>query len=92
MTSTSHAALILGGTGRPVGYKDIDQEAWISGAIAAGVPADYAVMLRWLTGAIIGGDGSQPTRDVETVTGRPSASFAAFARRNVAAWTTPEDK
>ena len=79
-------------SGRPVGYKDIDHEAWISGAIAAGVPADYAVMLRWLTGAIIGGDGSQPTGDVETVTGRPAASFEAFARRNAAAWTTPEDK
>jgi uncharacterized protein YbjT (DUF2867 family) len=86
------AASIAAVSGRPVRYKDIDQEAWISGAIAAGAPADYAVMLRWLTGAIIGGDGSQPTGDVETVTGRPPASFEAFARRNAAAWTTPEDK
>jgi len=31
-------------------------------------------------------------KDVETVTGRPPASFKAFARRNAAAWTTPEDK
>jgi uncharacterized protein YbjT (DUF2867 family) len=86
------AAIIAAVSGRPVGHKDIDQEAWISGAIAVGVPADYGVMLRWLTGAIIGGDGSQPTGDVETVTGRPAASFEAFARRNAAAWTTPEDK
>ena len=86
------AATIAAVSGWPVGYKDIDQEAWISGAIAAGVPADYTVMLRWLTGAIIGGDGSVPTGDVETVTGRPPASFEAFARRNAAAWTTPEDK
>ena len=85
------AAIIAAVSGRPVGYKDIDQEAWISAAIAAGVPADYDVMLRWLTGAIIGGDGSQPTGDVETVTGRPAASFEAFARRNAAAWITPED-
>jgi hypothetical protein len=56
------------------------------------VPADYAVMLRWLTGAIIGGDGSQPTGDIEAVTGRPPASFEAFARRSAAAWSTPEDK
>jgi hypothetical protein len=75
-----------------LGHKDIDQEDWISGAIAAGVPADYAVMLRWLTGAIIGGDGSRPTGDVETVTGRAPGSFEAFARRNAATWTTPEDK
>ena len=91
LTFDGVAAIIAAVSGRSVGYKDIDQEAWISGAIAAGVPADYAVMLRWLTGAIIAGDGSQPTGDVETVTGRPAASFEAFARRNAAAWTTPED-
>jgi hypothetical protein len=73
-------------------HQDIDQEAWISAAIAAGVPADYAVMLRWLTGAIIVGHGSQPTGDVQSVTGRPPVSFEAFARRNAAVWTTPEDK
>ena len=92
LTFDDVAAIIAAASGQPVVYKDIDQEAWISGAIAAGVPADYAVMLRWLTGAIIGGDGSQPTGDVETVTGRPPASFEAFARRNAAAWITPEDK
>ena len=86
------AAIIAAVSGRPVRYVDIDQEAWISGAIAVGVPADYAVMLRWLTGAIIGGDGSQPTGDIEAVTGRPPASFEAFARRSAAAWSTPEDK
>jgi len=86
------AATIAAVSGQPVLYKDIDQETWISGAIAAGVPADYAVMLRWLTGAIIAGDGSQPTGDIETVAGRPPASFEAFARRNAAAWITPEDK
>ena len=56
------------------------------------MPTGYAVMLRWLTGAIIAGDGSEPTGDIETVAGRPAASFEAFARRNAAAWTTPEDK
>ena len=86
------AATIAAVSGRPVRYMDIDQETWISGAIAVGVPADYAVMLRWLTGAIIAGDGSQPTGDIETITGRRPASFEAFTRRNAAAWTTPEGK
>ena len=81
------AATIAAVSGQPVVYKDIDQEAWIDGAIAAGLPAGYAVVLRWLTGAIIAGDGSVPTGDVETVTGRPPSSFEAFARRNAAAWT-----
>jgi uncharacterized protein YbjT (DUF2867 family) len=86
------AATIAAVSGQPVLYKDIDQEAWINGAVAVGLPADYAVMLRWLTGAIIAGDGSEPTGDIEAVAGRPPASFEAFARRNAAAWTTPEDK
>jgi uncharacterized protein YbjT (DUF2867 family) len=92
LTFQDVAATFAAVSGQPVVYKDIDQEAWISGAIAAGVPADYAVMLRWLTGAIIAGDGSVPAGDVETVTGRPPASFEAFARRNAAAWTNPEGK
>ncbi|MEU0968672.1 hypothetical protein ABZ357_25825 [Streptomyces sp. NPDC005917] len=65
-------------------------DAWIGGAIAAGlVPADYAVMLRWLTGAIISGDGTTPNDDVEKVTGQAPATFRDFARRNAHAWTTP---
>ena len=86
------AATIAAVSGKPVMYKDIDQEAWINGAITVGVPADYAVMLRWPTGTIIAGNGSQPTGDIEIVTGRRPASFEAFARRNAAAWTTLEDK
>jgi uncharacterized protein YbjT (DUF2867 family) len=79
--------IITAVAGQPVLYHDIDQEDWISGALAAGVPPDYAVMLRWLTGAIITGNGSAPARDVEQVTGRPPATFRAFAQRNARAWT-----
>jgi uncharacterized protein YbjT (DUF2867 family) len=92
LTFDDVAAIIAAVSGQPVGYNDINEDAWISAAIAAGVPGDYAAMLRWLTSAIISGEGSQPSGDVETVTGRPPASFEAFARRNAAAWTIPEDK
>jgi nucleoside-diphosphate-sugar epimerase len=74
--------------GQPVSYNDIDRETWINGALAAGVPADYAVMLRWLTAAIIAGKGSVPTDDIEKVTGRPSATFREFAERHARAWTS----
>jgi uncharacterized protein YbjT (DUF2867 family) len=75
-------------TGRPVTYRDIESEAWIAGAIAAGlVPADYAVMLRWLTATIISGNGSKPTADVEKVTGRPPTLFRDFVRRHLPAFT-----
>jgi uncharacterized protein YbjT (DUF2867 family) len=66
-------------SGRAVLYNDIDQETWINGALAAGVPADYAVMLRWLTGAITTGNGATPTGDFEKVTGRPATTFREFA-------------
>lgn len=80
------AMTIAAVSGRPIRYVDIDEETWISAAIAAGVPADYAGMLRWLTGSIVAGHGSKPTDDVQSVIGRPATSFDEFARRNVAAW------
>jgi uncharacterized protein YbjT (DUF2867 family) len=81
------ADIISETSGRHISYHDIDQETWISGALAAGIPADYALMLRWLTGAIITGNGATPTDDIEKVTGRPPTSFREFAARNARAWT-----
>jgi uncharacterized protein YbjT (DUF2867 family) len=81
------AATITAVSGQPVTYQDIDQQIWINGAIATGVPADYASMLGWLTGAIIAGDGSTPAADIENVIGRPPTSFHAFAERHATAWT-----
>jgi uncharacterized protein YbjT (DUF2867 family) len=73
--------------GRPIAYNDIDPDVWINGAVDAGfVAADYAIMLRWLTGTIISGNGSRPNGDIEKVTGRPATSFQEFARRSAAAW------
>ena len=86
LTFDDVVAIIAAVSGRPLGHKDIDQEDWISGALAAGVPPDYAVMLRWLTGAIIAGHGSTPTDDIEKVTGRAPATFRQFAERNARAW------
>lgn len=86
------AATIATVSGRPVAHQDIDQGAWVNGAIAAGVPADYAVMLRWHTGAIITGNGTTPIGDIEAITGRPATSFDAFAKRNAAVRTTSEEK
>jgi uncharacterized protein YbjT (DUF2867 family) len=92
MTFDDVAATIAAVTGQPVAYQDVDQETWINTAVAAGVPADYAPMLRWLSGAIISGNGSTPAGDIETILGRPATSFESFAKRNAAAWTTRGDK
>lgn len=88
LTFQEVADIIAAVSGRPVAYHDLDQEMWIAGALAAGVPADYAVMLRWLTGTIMAGNGATPTGDVEKVTGRPATSFRAFAERSAHAWTS----
>jgi uncharacterized protein YbjT (DUF2867 family) len=90
LTVAEVADAITAVSGRPVRHQDIDPEVWIGGAVAAGVvPADYAVMLRWLTGAIVSGNGSTPNDDIEKVTGRAPATFADFARRNAGAWASP---
>lgn len=87
LTVDEVAAIIAGIIGRPVSHTDIDPDAWINGAVQAGfVPADYAVMLRWLTGTIIAGNGSRPNGDIEKVTGRPATRFEVFARQNATAW------
>ncbi|WP_030452793.1 NmrA family NAD(P)-binding protein [Herbidospora cretacea] len=80
------AAVISAVSGDPVTYHDLDQDAWIGGAIAAGLPEDYAVMLRWLTDTIISGNGSVPTGNVEQVTGRRPTTFREFAERNAHVW------
>ncbi|MCZ0986171.1 NmrA family NAD(P)-binding protein [Streptomyces diastatochromogenes] len=82
------ADIITAVTGRSVTHQDLDPEAWIGGAVAAGiVPAEYAVMLRWLTGTIITGHGSTPNDDIEKVTGQKATTFREFVRRNAHAWT-----
>ncbi|MCU1681020.1 MAG: NmrA family protein [Amycolatopsis sp.] len=87
LTVAEVAAIIGDVIGRPVKHNDIDREAWISGAVAAGfVPAPYGEILRWLTGTIASGKGSRPTDDVRKVTGVPPTSLADFAKRSILAW------
>jgi uncharacterized protein YbjT (DUF2867 family) len=88
LTMAQVAGIITAVTGQSVAHQDIDPETWIGGAVAAGfVPADYTMVLRWLTSAIITGNGSTPNEDVEKVTGRPPTSFRDFAQRNAHVWT-----
>jgi uncharacterized protein YbjT (DUF2867 family) len=87
LTVAEVADIIAGVVGRPVRHNDIERGAWVDGAIVAGVvPADYGVMLNWLTEMIASGQGSRPNDDVRRVTGSPPASFADFAHRNAHAW------
>jgi uncharacterized protein YbjT (DUF2867 family) len=93
LTFSEVASIISDVISRPIIYSDIDQIVWIDGAIAAGfVPPEYGVMLRWLTGTVIAGNGACPNDDIEQVTGRPATGFKDFARRNAAAWAPASAK
>jgi uncharacterized protein YbjT (DUF2867 family) len=81
------AADVIGSVIRqPVRHVDIDRRAWVDGAIASGVPAEYGERLLQRTETIASGGGSRPNDDVQAVTGVPPTSFTEFARRTAAAW------
>ncbi|MFD9701493.1 NmrA family NAD(P)-binding protein [Lentzea sp. NPDC059081] len=87
LTFAEVAEIISSVSGNQIVHRDIDQETWISLPIDAGfLPAEYTVMLRWLTGAIMSGNGAIPNDDVEKVTGKPATSFREFAQRNADTW------
>jgi uncharacterized protein YbjT (DUF2867 family) len=86
ITVAEAANIITVVTGRPIAHHDIDREEWIAGSAAAGIPADYAMVLRGLTETIAAGHGARPSDDVENVTGLPPITFAEFARRSTLAW------
>jgi uncharacterized protein YbjT (DUF2867 family) len=81
------AEIISAAAERPVRHDAVDADAWTSGNIAAGVPVEYAALLRMLTDTIAAGSGSRPNDDVRTVTGVAPTAFRDFAARTAVAWT-----
>jgi uncharacterized protein YbjT (DUF2867 family) len=86
LTVGQAAEIISAAAGRTITYIPIDQDAWIAAMLGAGVPEDYAAILRLLTSTVASGNGSRPNSDVQTVTGRPPISFAEFAAKAAPAW------
>jgi uncharacterized protein YbjT (DUF2867 family) len=85
--TVGQAAEIIGSVvDTPIRHVDVDRDAWVAAAVASGVPADYGEMLVLLTETVASGQGSQPNRDVEVVTGVPPTSFTEFARHTAPAW------
>jgi uncharacterized protein YbjT (DUF2867 family) len=80
-----HAAAILAeASGRPVAYRDISSDEFVAGAVAGGLPADYAGLLAALFEVIRNGWDATPSDGVERVLGRPATSFDTWARSAVA--------
>jgi nucleoside-diphosphate-sugar epimerase len=69
-----------------IAHVDLDRDAWVAGAVAGGIPAEYGAVLRMLTETIDSGHGSRPNDDVEKATGVAPTSFADFARRTATSW------
>ena len=87
LTVSEVAAIISEATGQTIVHLNLDREAWIAGAIANGIPAEYGAVLRQLTETVASGNGSRPNDTVERVTGTPPRTFRDFARKNAAAWS-----
>jgi len=92
LTLADAATIISQVTGRTIAHVDLDRDAWVAGAVASGIPAEYGAVLRMLTETIGTGHGSRPTDDVEKATGVAPTSFADFARRPATAWAVDESR
>lgn len=77
------ASILTEVSGRPVAYRDITSDEFVAGAVAGGVPADYAGLLAALFEVIRNGWDAAPSDGVERVLGRSATSFDAWARRSV---------
>jgi uncharacterized protein YbjT (DUF2867 family) len=87
LTVSEVAAIISGATGQAIVHLNLDREAWIAGAVANGIPAEYGAVLRQLTETVASGNGSRPNDTFERVTGTPPRTFRDFARKHAAAWS-----
>ncbi len=74
------AATLSSVLGRVVTYVPVTDEAYKSGAVAAGVPAAYADALVDLVRMYRGGAASSVRGEVQALTGRAPFSFEQFAR------------
>jgi uncharacterized protein YbjT (DUF2867 family) len=92
LTLADAATTISQVTGQTIVHVDLDRDAWIAGAVASGIPAEYGAVLRMLTETIDTGHGARPTHDVEKATGVAPSSFADFARRTATAWAVDESR
>jgi uncharacterized protein YbjT (DUF2867 family) len=74
------AARLSDALGREIRHVNISIEDYISRAIGAGVPADYAAMLAGLNDVIRQGWDAHISDGVATVLGRPANSFTDWTR------------
>ena len=79
----AQVAELLSAHGQAVTYQPVGTADWVAGAVAAGLPADYAGFLAALLAGIGEGHGTRPNGDVRSVLGRPPTSLASVLEREL---------
>ena len=73
------AAVLAARLGHDVRYLDLPPDEFVAGAVAAGVPADYAALLAALFEVVRNGWDEHTSDGVPQVLGRPARPFDAWA-------------
>jgi uncharacterized protein YbjT (DUF2867 family) len=88
-TFAEAADVVSARVGHPVRYVDLAPDDFVAGAVAAGLPADYAGLLASLFEVIRNGWDAHVSDGVERVLGRPARSLAEWAADATAASGAP---
>ncbi len=75
------AAVLSTHAGREVRHVDLPVDEWVAGAVANGLPADYAGMLGAIFALIKDGNDAEVSDGVHRALGRPATSFEDWAAR-----------
>jgi len=86
LSAAEYAATLSSVLGTPVRFVDVPLEAARESMLRSGLPPVYVDALIDLNAAMRAGKTDVVTNAVEQVTGRKAGTFAAWARRNIAAF------
>jgi uncharacterized protein YbjT (DUF2867 family) len=78
------AAVLSDSAGRNITYQPVDDDTFIQGAVAAGLPRDYAAFLASLFLPVRQGWTAGVTSDVQAMTGKLPRSFKQYAADHAA--------
>jgi uncharacterized protein YbjT (DUF2867 family) len=78
--------LVAAAIGRPVIYVPVPEEVAVKSMTDMGMDPWTINIMSSLNQGIAAGNSAAVSRDVQTITGHPSRTFATFVRDNVAAW------
>jgi len=86
LTYTEAAAALADVSGRPIRYVAIDDATFVKGAVAAGLPEDYAQMMAQLFGAVRAGAAAPVHEALGQLLARPPRTLADYARDHASAF------